>query len=329
VKFCTKLDHFYLDRGLALYTSLRRTHGETELHVLCLSDTAADFLDELELPGLVVIRLGKIFSRQPDLESACRPRTKAAFAFSLTPYVVLETLNHCNEGELAIYIDSDMMFFGSTNDVCKNVGDADVLVSPHNFSEHMQRQQRFGAFNTGFTGFRKTAAGERCANWWAERCLEWCDDKLEGGKFADQKYIEEFPRLAESTAVIDHIGVNCAPWNASGRRFSRHGNDVAVDGQPLLLYHFAKVKRVRPWCIATGLKQQGVIGAKGINQHVYRPYAKALASATRRYSIPREWTLGKRSSRHGSKQQQLQKEDNPGLLRLVTGIASGRYVVSA
>jgi hypothetical protein len=192
----------------------------------------------------------------------------------------------------------------------------------------MRGQKRFGTYNTGFTGFRNTEVGRRCVEWWAERCLEWCDDKLEGDKFADQKYIEEFPRLAESTAVIDHPGVNCAPWNASGRRFSRHGNDIAVDGRPLLLYHFAKVKRVRPWCIATGLKRQGVIGARGINRHVYRPYAKALASATRRYSIPAEWTLGRRSVREGAKQQRLQKDDSPGLIRLLVGLGSGQYVAS-
>jgi len=328
VKFCTKLDHLYLDRGLVLYSSLRRTHGDAELHVLCLSDTAGDFLDKLKLPGLRVIRLDGIFARQPGLVTACRSRTKAAFAFTLTPYIVLETLKHCEKEELAIYVDSDMMFFGSTKDVCEEAAGADVLVSPHNFSEHMRRQQRFGAFNTGFTGFRKTAVGERCCNWWAERCLEWCDDRLEGDKFADQKYIEQFPSVATKTAPINHLGVNCAPWNASGRRFSRHSGKISVDGHPLLLYHFAKVKRVRSWSIATGLKRQGVMGAKGINRYVYRPYAKALAAVTRQYSIPTAWISGCRSKRHGAKQRQLEKDDHPGAFRLMAGIATGKYVVS-
>lgn len=326
MKFCTKLDHFYLDRGLALYASLRQVHKNAEILILCLSDDAAAFLEGLKLPALKVIRVGKVFAGNPGLEAACSSRTKAASAFTLTPYIALEALSNCSQDEVAIYVDSDMMFFGSTDSLTSKIQTADVVVTAHSFSEHMRGQQRFGTFNTGFTGFRNTEAGRRCANWWAERCLEWCDDKLEGEKFADQKYIEQFSKLAKNTVVIDDPGINCAPWNSSGRHFSCGRDGVTVDGRPLIVYHFSKVKRIRRWCIATGLNRQGVIGAKGINRHVYRPYAKALAAVTHRYSIPSEWTLGRRSAREGAKQQRLHKDDNPGFVRLLAGLASGQYV---
>ncbi len=317
-----------MDLGLGLYSSLRKYHPTAELYVLALSHEAAAFLEEKALPGLHVVRVQDLLRAEPKLEAALSDRTPAERAFTLTPFVVMETLKHCQAGGMVVYLDADMLFFGSVTSLLDENQSADVVLSRHNFSKHMESQQRFGLYNTGFTGFRKTIGGERCAKWWAEQCLEWCGDRLENGRFADQKYIEQFGTIATNTMVIESPGLNCAPWNASGRRFSANRGKVLVDGRPLILFHFAKVKRVRPWCIATGLKRQGVVGAKGINRHVYRPYAKALGAVTRQYSIPTAWILGGTSKRQGAKQRQLEKDDHPGILRLMAGTLTGKYVVS-
>ncbi len=277
---------------------------------------------------MIVAGLSEILTAEPRLGEVRKTRTETEFVFTLTPYIVLQTLKSTEPGGQVVYLDSDMMFFSSPKSILEQSDKYDVSITPHNFSDHMKSQSRYGVYNVGWVGFKNSAGGERCAHWWASQCLQWCHDRLEGGKFADQKYLELFQYVADSVNVTSAIGLNCAPWNASNRRFFRSRDTVVVDGEDLILYHFAKAKRVRSWCIATGLKRQGVIDAQGINRHVYRPYAKALAAVTRRYSIPPEWTLGRRSARQGAKQQRLQRDDNPGFIRLLAGLGSGQYVAS-
>jgi hypothetical protein len=328
MRFCTKLDHFYLDRGLALYSSLRETNPEAELHVLALSQEAEDFLESKSLPGLSVIRLHTVIASEPALASARSTRTKAEFAFTLTPFLVCETLKDCPTNEWVIYVDADMLFFGSVAEVLRHHQAADVLMSRHHFSDHMKEQQRYGTFNTGFTAFRKTADGEKCAKWWATQCLAWCHDRLENGKFADQKYIEQFPNIVPKAVGLDHPGVNCAPWNASGRRFGHRSGITLVDNCPLILYHFAKVKRINASCIATRKAVQGVKNARGLNRRVYKPYAKALEDATSRHGIPQEWVLGGNRARDGVKQKHLARDGESHALRFVAGLIRGDFVSS-
>jgi len=328
MRFCTKLDHFYLDRGLALYSSLRETNPEAELHVLALSQEAEDFLNSKNLPGLSVIRLHTVIASEPALASARSTRTKAEFAFTLTPFLVCETLKDCPTNEWVIYVDADMLFFGPVAEALRHHQAADVVMSRHNFSDHMKEQQRYGTFNTGFTAFRKTADGEKCAKWWAAQCLAWCHDRLENGRFADQKYIEQFPNIVPKAVGLDHPGVNCAPWNASGRRFTHRSGIALVDDFPLILYHFAKVKRINASCIATRKTMQGVKNAKGMNRCVYRPYAKALEDATSRHGIPQEWVLGGNRARDGVKQKHLARDEDLHAFRLVAGLMRGDFVSS-
>jgi hypothetical protein len=324
--FCTKADHFFVDRTLALYASLRLWNAEADFLVLALTEEAASFLEKAALPNLHVVRLEQVFANEPRLRLVRSDRTEAEFAFTCTPFAVLEALKRSAPGRWVIYLDSDTLCFGPLSNFLGEYNAASTLVTPHNFSDHMKQQVRFGLYNTGVTGFRADSDGEKCAQWWAERCLEWCYDRLEDGKFTDQKYIEGFARICRNTAVADSPGINCAPWNASGREFKKNGRQVLVDRRPLVLYHFAKVKRVTPWCIATRTKLQGVVRARGLNRWVYGTYAEALKNATEAYTIPKEWFLARRNIRKGVKSLALEQDNEPSAIRLVKRILSGEYV---
>lgn len=326
--FCTYFDHRFADRGLVLLESLRRYVPEANLHVLALSSECEAFLSESGLDGVVVVPLEQLLSREPRLCEIRESRTPTEFIFTLTPFIVCETLGALQQGQQVVYLDADMMFFGSPEEFLEKSAEFDVVITPHNFSEHMSSQLRYGVYNVGWVGFKKSPGGERCARWWADQCLAWCHDRLEDGKFADQKYLESFKEVADSALTSAPMGLNSAPWNVSGRRFRNRAGRVLVDEEPLILYHFAKASRVRPWCLATRIRQQAVVGAKGLLKHVYRPYAKALDDVTRRYSIPREWIAPGAAKRSGSKHRKMTADENPGVLRLAAGLLRGNYVAS-
>ncbi len=111
-------------------------------------------------------------------------------------------------------------------------------------------------------------------NWWQERCLESCYAVPADGRYADQKYLDEVPRLFPSVAISDLPGLNCAPWNVVGQKVARRGGFVLVSGLPLLLYHFQGLRVMRRW--ALDYYASRVVLSKTVKEEIYRPYAEAL-----------------------------------------------------
>lgn len=326
MNFCTKFDHRYLDRGLVLYRSLQRHAPGSGLHVLALSEECAVFLEKLALPHLRVIRTDDLFRMEPRLLAAKADRNAASFIFTQTPFLVLASLRDAPSGGDMVYIDADTCFFSSPADVVGG-GAFDVTLTRHNFAAHWQPAELFGEFNTGWVGFRNTPAAVTCAEWWAERCLEWCHDRPEDGKFGDQKYLEDFPRLDARVRVLGNTGVNCAPWNASGRHFTRRNGRTFVDGKELVHFHFSLLEKVNSFCVAPRLSQQLVRGTRGLRRNVYRPYARHLRVASRLFRIPREFLRPRTRSARDLHADFHSRDTRPAWWCVGWRIATGEYVV--
>src|SRR5205823_10040223 len=99
----------------------------------------------------------------------------------------------------------------------------------------------------GLMAFRNDSFGRECLEWWRERCLEWCYDRLEGDRFADQKYLDDWPTRFERVVVLQHKGAGVAPWNAMNYQICLQNGRVIVDGQPLIFYHFHGLKIINRW----------------------------------------------------------------------------------
>jgi hypothetical protein len=76
---------------------------------------------------------------------------------------------------------------------------------------------------------------------WRAQCLDWCHDRLEPTRYADQKYLDAWPeKLGAALLVLPHPGVNLAPWNWAGSAMELSGGGVRVDREALVLFHFAR-----------------------------------------------------------------------------------------
>ena len=126
-----------------------------------------------------------------------------------------------------------------------------VGIIEHRFTEAQSKLRRFGSYNVGWISFRRDQAGLACLRWWAERCIEWCYDRVEESRFADQKYLDEFPIRFEAVRVIQHKGANVGPWNVANYPITLHGEEIRVDGQPLIFFHFHGFKVLSSWLFDT------------------------------------------------------------------------------
>ena len=87
--------------------------------------------------------------------------------------------------------------------------------------------------------FQNDDESKKCLNQWKSQCLEWCKDKPEDGKFADQKYLDSWPRDFRKLLIHSHPGANLAPWNLKSHLLSFDQKVPTVDGQPAIFYHFS------------------------------------------------------------------------------------------
>ena len=276
--YCTYFDHHYLDRGLAMLASLRRTQGDFHLHVLALSATCERVLRALAPSGVTVHTLGELEVADPDLAAVKAARSRIEYYFTATPCLLRHLLRDLPPGEVLTYLDSDLFFFADCEPLYREFGDASVGIVGHRFAPGLERLERYGSYNVGWLSFRNDDPGRACLDWYRERCLEWCHDRVEGDRFADQKYLDAFPGFSR-VAELRHPGANVAPWNVGGVRLSRDGDRVLVDGRDLLFFHFHRLRRMTGRVFDTGLRGYGARLGPVLRDAIFVPYLEALARA--------------------------------------------------
>lgn len=294
--FCTVLDRHYLTRGLALYESLRRHCPSFDLFVLCMDGATFETLQHLALEGLRPVPFDDVADEA--LLEAAKGRTEKELSVTCKSFFTLWLLRRHAEIECLSFLDGDLFFFSNPGALLDQMGEASVAMTEHRFPARLEPEtsRDCGVFNGGWVCFRRDARGLACLQDWCERCLEWCFDRVEGGKYGDQKYLEDWPRRFDGVVVLKHKGANLAPWNVEDYGVSRRNGQVFVDGAPIIFYHFSGLRQVRPWLYQSGL----MLPAKGaLRRWVYRPYLRTLARWEKQVGRHREPDSGFQTAANG------------------------------
>jgi len=153
------------------------------------------------------------------------------------------------------------------------VGNADVAITPHRFMPDIHDWGiGNGIFNAGFVYIRQTPTGIACIREWANQCIDWCSlDRQDDGRFVDQGYLNAWPQVW-GAHIIQHKGVNLAPWNQDQYQYSISGGRMYVDNVPIICYHFHKKLHI-------GFHTHGFV-----KQNLYTEYQIALEEAYERIS---------------------------------------------
>jgi len=274
--YCTYFDHRYLDKGMALYQSLLECCKEFTLFVLCLSNECHEELHKLNLPGINLISLEELEKYDTDLLEAKKNRSLMEYYFTCTPSLPLYIFEHFVQVDLITYLDSDLFFFSDPEPLFDEIQGNSIAIISHKFPPHFKHLEDRGKYNVGWVSFRRDSSGIACLSWYRERCLEWCYDRLENGKFADQKYLDYFPKRFLNVIELQHKGANLAPWNIGNYSLKKSGPYILVDDQQLIFYHFHEVKHVIGPLYDSGLSSYQVKMTKILRNELYKPYIHCL-----------------------------------------------------
>lgn len=270
--FCTYFDSNYLLKGLALQRSLRAHSPGAVLHVLALDALAERTLRTLALPDVHVLPLAALETAVPALAAAKADRSLVEYYFTCTSSFVRHLREHAAPGEVLTYVDADLWFLASPEPLFDELAGASVGIIAHRFPEALKHLEDHGIYNVGWLSFADDAPARAVLSDWAGRCLAWCFDRAEDGKFADQKYLDAWPRDFAGVRVLANRGANVAPWNVASHPVARERGAVTAAGVPLVFYHFAAFKRLLPWLFEPSLANYGAALTPGLRAHVYLPY---------------------------------------------------------
>jgi len=126
--------------------------------------------------------------------------------------------------------------------------------------------------------FKNDSTGLTCLRTWSRQCLDWCFDKYENGKFADQKYLDNWPiTYRDQIVVSSNIGVGVAPWNVEGEQISYVKNHFYINSKPIIFYHFHGLKVLNRFLIKLGLRTYGTKPNKDLLK-LYKDYINLIFS---------------------------------------------------
>ena len=236
-------------RALALYRSLERSDPDFVLRAVCMDTTSRELLRRLALPRCRTVPIEQIEDRDPELRAVRASRTSWEYCWTATPAVCRYFLETEPELELLTYLDADLYIWSSPQPLFDELGDRSVLLIPH----RSETEHALGVYNVGWLTFRNDALGLAAVRWWRERCLEWCYDRVEPGRYGDQKYLDDWPVRFEGVRVSALAAAGVAPWNESRHRVSPSpgGGPPLVDGTPLIYFHHTGIHAQR----ATGISR--------------------------------------------------------------------------
>jgi hypothetical protein len=278
IHFCTYFDRNYLTRAVALHQSLVRHSPPFTLWALCLDEDAYQAVSALNVESLRPLRLTDLEQADPALLDAKKNRSTVEYYFTLSPALPWFLLARMPDIDSITYLDSDLLFYSSPQPVFDELARGSVVIVPHRYPPHLLELAKYGTYNVALLTFRNDAAGRAVLSHWREQCLAWCYDRVEDGKFADQGYLDSWPALP-GVRVIEHLGVDLAPWNFMQYDIDVKADPPTVNGQPLVFYHFQGFKAVGPGLWDLGIDGYGRMSAR-ITSRLYGGYLKELRSAT-------------------------------------------------
>lgn len=253
--------------------------------MLCLDNFTLDLLSNSKFPEIVPIALANLEKNDKELKEAKSNRNKVEYYFTLTPIFPLYLFQKYPEINLLSYVDADLYLFGDFYSLLNEMSKESVLLIEHGFDGSSPKHEMRGKYNVGFLAFRNDINSKKCLHWWREQCLRWCYDRYEDGKYADQKYLDEFPTRFKNVISSRNKGACVGPWNLFFSDISVDNGTFLFDGVQLIFFHFHATKVITSKIVEPRLNTPKIKWSSAMVR-LYREYAKELTTIIQSESLP-------------------------------------------
>lgn len=267
--FCTLFDRNYLPLGMALHESLMIHAQPFHLWILCMDEIVEQQLFQLNLPQVTLISLEGL--ETPELISVKADRNKGEYCWTLTPFIFQCVFDNDVSIKQVTYLDADLFMFDDPRVLLRELPEnKHVLITEHAYDPEYNQSELSGKFCVQFLTFKRTEAASKVMQWWQKRCLEWCFNRYEDGKFGDQKYLDCWPeKFQEEVYIVQQKEKTLAPWNVN------YFNNKNSNNLNPVFYHFHSLRIINPNKVRLYLGYR--INTKSL--FYYLTYVKSLQSS--------------------------------------------------
>jgi hypothetical protein len=228
--------------GLTSLQSALSFHPEAKAHLICVEPIGDIPIAKIELSlGIKIYPLAQFPLSNKLFAEHLRGRSKFESLISIKPQLLLEFSQEMPEGETMIYQDTDVIYFATLNKFVNIDSEYSVF-----FFEHLYKSKKtsypHGRYNAGFIIFKNETISHRLLIEWARKCYEWCFLKIDGNRYADQKYLEYFVEN-DNVCAERSYGINVGMHYFEGKAQPRkQKNQLYVNRDKLICFHFHGLK---------------------------------------------------------------------------------------
>jgi len=241
---CTYFDKNFLPRGLALLDSLKKNSKDFKYYILALDIQTVEYFQNFDDANVQVISL-KEYSQYFQIDKT-KYENEKEFYFSLTPGLCLYVLEHY-QIDILLYLDADVYLFNNLEILYTEIGNSSIALCSHRLPWYVSLMSKnYGIYNVGVNAFRNDEEGIKCLKEWYQDCTTWTQeqDGYPLSFFSDQIWLDSWPHKYKNVKIIQHKGINTAPWNAINYKFSKKDGNYYVDNILLVVYHFSSLKKL-------------------------------------------------------------------------------------
>ncbi|MCI5197451.1 MAG: glycosyl transferase [Candidatus Electrothrix sp. AW5] len=278
--YVTIFDNNFIPQGLCLHNSLRENEEKFYLWVICLDDECKTTLDNIGYSDIKTISLKNV--ETTELLALKPTRNKAEYCWTLTPFAPRWVFEIDPTIKRVTYVDADMYFFKSPQPLFEEFESSGkaVMITDHFYAPEFDQSATSGQYCVQFMPFVRQAS-EPVRKWWEKRCVEWCYQRMEKGKFGDQKYVESFPIIfPDKVHICQQENAFLAPWNASRYPYST-----------CIGYHFHGLRLLDHGTVR--LYPSEYLIPRPTKKNIYHKYMSVFSSAL----LVTEWNLEKKTKK--------------------------------
>jgi len=200
-------------------------------------------------------------------------RSVAEYCWTSTSSTILYVLEKFKV-ESCTYLDADLFFYASPEILIREMGSKSILITEHRYSPQYNKEIKSGKYCVQFVTFKNDEHGLTALKWWRDRCIEWCFNRYEDGKFGDQLYLDDWTERFKGVHVLQHKGGGIAAWNVQQYNFFRKENEIrgkhkiTEEEFPVIFYHFHYLRFLKDGRIELGRRKL----SENVFDIFYRPY---------------------------------------------------------
>ncbi len=232
-----------MSRGIVLYNSLLNCCPDFHLYIFAFDNICQETLRKMNLEKITVVSLEDFEDEQ--LLKVKSSRTKTEYCWTCTSSTILHCLEKYRISNCT-YLDADLFFYTSPEVLInEKPPEYHVIITSHRYTSYYDQSKRSGKYCVQFMYFDNTEKSLRVLRWWRDRCLEWCYNRIEDGKFGDQKYLDDWTSRFDCVWELKNPGGGLAPWNIQQYRFenSSEGKEIKTGNTfTPVFYHFHGMK---------------------------------------------------------------------------------------